>query len=251
MIEQHNWAFAAVTLGSGLLLGELAGRMLRNWMGRPARASSVREMAASAGTFVFWSGAAVGTLVAAGLTSNEALDQISTRASRLIPDALLATLILIIGYAVALGFSTAVGQSVARASGVRQRGLERAIRWTVFGTAMAFALGQLGVDTTMLMIALAALAGAPALAAAALTALGARDVAANIAAGRALRSQLAVGDHLRCCDTEGTIVAIHPVTVEVETLLGETVQIPLRRLMNDVFATTPAPSRQRSTRHSA
>lgn len=243
MIDGNRWIVAVVALAASLLLGEIAGRIIRASMSRSDRSSEIREMARPVSSFLFWASTALGVFVAVASTSRHAFEQIPDRMLARLPDLLLAGLVLIAGYAVSIGLSAAVAQSAIRASGRRHRRLERAVRFTVLGASAALALSQLGVDTTVLSLAMAVVVGAPALAIALLTAFGGRQVASDIAAGKALRSHLKVGFHLATGDIEGVIVAVHPVAVEVESVDGRRVHVPLHCLLEAPYAVSPARSR--------
>jgi len=243
VIEGNRWILAAVALAAGLLLGEIAGRIARGTMSRADRSNEVREMARPVGSFLFWGSTAVGILIAVASASRRSLQELPDRATELLPDLLLAGLILIAGYAVAIGVSAGVAQSALRASGVRHRNLERTLRYSILGTSGVLALSQLGVDTTVLTLALGVVVGAPSLALGLLTAFGGRQVATEIAAGRALRGHLREGYHLRCGDTEGLIVAIHPISVEVESVDGQRIHLPLHCLLDQPYSVSPARSR--------
>ena len=119
---------------------------------------------------------------------------------------------------------------------------ERCLRWSVLGVSVALALGQIGVDTTLLALALAVIVGAPALTVALLTAFGGRSVAQEIAAGRALRSHVRVCYHLECGEISGLVVAVHPVAVEIETAIGEHVHVPYNLLLSNPYSVTPSRS---------
>jgi hypothetical protein len=243
MIDGNRWILAVIALASSLLLGEIAGRLVRGSMSREDRSNEIREMARPVSSFLFWACTALGVFVAVASTSRHAFEEIPDRMLARLPDLLLAGLILIAGYAVAIGVGAAAAQSSIRASGKRHRGLERALRYAVLGTTVALALSQLGVDTTVLSLALAIIVGAPAVAITLLTAFGGRHVAREIAAGRALRSHLKVGFHLACGDVDGTIVAVHQVSVEVETIDGRRIQMPMHCLMDSPYSVSPARSR--------
>jgi len=240
VIDGNRWILAVVALAASLLLGEIAGRLVRGSMSRADRSNEIREMARPVSSFLFWACTALGVFVAVASTSRHAFEQIPDRMLARLPDLLLAGLILIAGYAVAIGVGAATAQSAIRASGKRHRGLERALRYAVLGTTIALALSQLGVDTTVLSLALAIIVGAPALAITLLTALGGRQVATDIAAGRALRSHLKVGFHLSCGENDGVIVAVHPVSVELETIVGGRVHVPMHCLLETPYSVSPA-----------
>lgn len=239
-----HWIFGVVALGSGLLLGELAGRLSRAAMSKEHRSPEVREMARPVGTALFWAGTAAGMLVAVAAATPDTFERLPEASLDVVPRLLAAALFVIAGYALSIGVTALVGQSVLRATGVRHRGLERALRLTVMAAAIVLALGQLGVDTMVLVIVLAALMGAPSLALALLTGFGGREVAANLAAGRALRGQLDVDRYLVVTSPtappiRGVIVAVHAVTVEVLTDDMATVHIPLRELLDRPFEVHP------------
>jgi len=240
----NHWVLGLIALGSGLLLGELAGRIARGTLSRPDRSTEVREMARAVGSVVFWGCTAVGVFVAVASASRDSLEEVPDRVARFVPNLLVAGLIVLAGWAIAVGVSAAVGQSALRASGVRHRGLERVLRVSLLGTAAALALGQLGVDTTILALGLGVVAGGPVLALSLLTAFGGRGVATQLAAGRALRQQLRVDYMLEFVPVggeavSGRIVAMHAVTVEVETVSGDHVHVPLDLLLQSPFRTAP------------
>lgn len=241
----NHWILGLIALGSGLLLGELAGRIARGTLSRPDRSTEVKEMARAVGSVVFWGCTAVGVFVAVASASRDTLAEVPDRVAAFVPNLLVAGLIVLAGWAIAVGVSAAVGQSALRASGVRHRGLERSLRVSLLGTAVALALGQLGVDTTILALGLGVVVGGPVLSLALLTAFGGREVAGQLAAGRALRHQLKVDYRIEYRSpvdgtVAGRIVAVHPVTVEVATDEGSHVHLPLDLLLRSPFVITPS-----------
>ena len=79
------------------------------------------------------------------------------------------------------------------------------------------ALGQLGVNTELLTLAFAAVLLCLASAMALLIGLGGRHVAREVAAGRYLRRIVNEGDHVRSGEVEGTVVALHAATTEMDS----------------------------------
>jgi len=237
-MELAQWIWAAIALGSGLLFGEIAGRIVRASLSRTERRPALRESSGAIGSFVFWASTAVGLVVAIALLDTEVLHDLEDQLVDDLPRFLLAFLIVIAGYAVSVAVAATVGQSARKATGVRQRALERLLQIVIMVAAVAVALGQIGVDPTMLVILLAALLGAPCLAMALLSALGGREVASQLAAGRALRHQLRPGHRLHTCDVDGRIVALHPTSVELEDEGGRRLHVPNRQLLNEPFTTS-------------
>ena len=185
------------------------------------RSPAVRSTARTVGSLVFWTSTAIGMVIAVGILDVSVLEDLGDVLSDELPNILLALVMLIVGYAVAVAVAAAVGQSARRASGVRQKNLERLLRFLIMVAAAVLALTQVGVSDTMLAVLLTVLVAAPAVAMAMLSAFGGRDVASQLAAGRALRHQLREGWTLSCrADDDavvGRIVELHPTSVEVET----------------------------------
>lgn len=229
-----EWIWAAVAFGSGLLFGEIAGRIVRSAMSR--RGDAVRESAAAVGTFVFWASTAVGLVVAIALIDSSVLDDLGDRLGDQLPKFLVAFLLLIGGYAVSVAVAAMIGQSARKATGVRQVGLERMLRASIMAAAVVVALTELGVDSSVLVVLVAVAIGTPALAIALLTAHGGREVAGQIAAGRSLRHQLRPGQHLRTDGVDGVIRVLHPSTVELERSDGTRILVPNRSLLDGPFS---------------
>lgn len=242
-MEHTRWIWATIALAGGLLFGEIAGRIARRGIAGRASASEThlgarREVAGLVGTIVFWSATATGLLLGVGILDSAVLEDLGEELGEVVPSLGIAALVLIVGHAISVLLAAMVGQSARRATGVRQRGLERGLRASVMATAIVVALAELGVNPVLIAVPLAAAIVAPALAFALLSGLGGRDVAGQIAAGRALRHQLREGRTLCCDGVEGRIVALHPTSVEIERGDGVRAHIPNRSVLTSTFSLT-------------
>ncbi len=240
----NNWIWALVAACSGLLIGELGGRLVRAARGGHDRSAAVRASARTVGSVVFWTSTAIGLVIAAGLLDVDAVQELGDTISDSLPDLLLAFVMVILGYAVAIGVSAAVGQSARRASGVRQENLERVLRGVILVAAMLLALHQAGVADAMIAALVVIAVAVPALAMALLTSTGGRDVAAQLAAGRSLRAQMREGWILECTGTDGEllrgrIVEVHPTTVELDGEDGRRCHVPHAHLLGHPFSVRP------------
>ena len=103
-----HWITSIVVLAAGLLLGEIGGRIARSAMSRPDRAPETREMARPVGTFIFWTGTALGIFASVASSSPRTVRQIPDRSLVLLPNLLVAALFLIGGYALSIVVATAV-----------------------------------------------------------------------------------------------------------------------------------------------
>ena len=236
MTLENRWIYVVVLLALSVILGEIASRVIRGLMDREGRQPVTREMASSVAMWVFGCCAALGMVLAAAIASRGSVALVSSSVFGAVPRVLVAVLVLLAGYAASIGIAAAVAQGSVRATGVRHRGIERSCRYAVLSVSVAVALTQLGVDTTLLSVAIAVLVGIPVATLGAITALGARPVASEIAAGRAVRSRLEVGAYLVTHEAEGQILAIHPVSIEVETIGGRSVHIPYRSLVEHPYS---------------
>lgn len=232
-MEQAEWIWAAVAFGSGLLFGEIAGRLVRSAMSH--RGPAAKEASRAVGAFVFWGATTVGLLVATALIESSVLDDLGERLGDNFAHLLVAFLVLIGGYAIAIAVSAMIGQSARKATGVRQNGLERVLRAMIMAFAVVIALTELGVDSGVLVALLVVAVGTPALGLALLTAFGARGVASQIAAGRAIRHRVQPGHSMTCGTESGVVVALHPAMVELERDDGTRVLIPHQMLLDNPF----------------
>jgi hypothetical protein len=240
-MELTTWIWAGIALGSGLLMGELGGRIARRTVqgrtdGPTGRAAVRHEVAGLVGTFVFWLATAIGLLIAIEILDAGALGDLGERLREIVPRLGVAALLLIGGHAVSVALATMVGQSARKATGVRQRGLERSLQVAIMATAVVIALAGLGVQPSLIVVPLTAVIAAPALAFAMLSGLGGREVAGQLAAGRALRHQLREGRRLECGSVVGRIVALHPTSVEIECADGSRTHIPNRCMLSEPFS---------------
>ena len=119
------------------------------------------------------------------------------------------------------------------------------------------AAGQTGIDTVVVNIAVAAMLFGVALSLALLTGLGGRQVAGELAAGRAWRSSLRSGDRIRAvvsgggrndeapAPLVGVVVDVLPTAVELDSG-GTTVFVPNSRLLDSIVERDrPADARRR------
>jgi len=238
-MTDNPWIWALVAVGIGLLVGEIGGSIVRASMGRGERSTLTRERARSAASGVFWGSVAIGLVIAAGILDRKEVQDFAELVGNGVPRILLAVVMVIVGYAVALAVGAAVGQSALKATGVRQVALERVLKVSIVAVSVVVALRVAGVETGLLIVLFAGLIGAPALALALLSAYGGRDVASQVAAGRALRHQLREGWDLEVDGLHGEIVALQTTFVEIDDGTGALHHLPNRWLLERPFTAGP------------
>lgn len=230
----ERWIWAVVAAGAGLLLGVVAGAVIRRVLDRPERRPALRDVAGALSVFTFWMLFATGVVVAVSVSSPERLEDVPTDVLDWLPKLAVAGLLLIGGYALGLTLATAVGRGIERASGRRNRLLERAVRTAVFAAALVLALRQIGVDTTIIDIVIAGLVFAVAAAMAGTAIVGGREVSAHVAAGRTVQRLVTVGTLVEVGDVAGGVVEVEVAHLVVATGRGRMV-VPYGELMKRPF----------------
>jgi hypothetical protein len=224
MIEPWIWAAGAVVVG--LLSGVVGAALVRLAIvkGREGRLEMM-DAARATSIFVFLFFAAIGVVVAVGVTSPDTLRPIPAQLLRYSPHVLAAGLILIAGRAMAFAVAGYVNGALADST-TRMRGkLAESVRVVITLASSVLALRQLGIDTTILNIAIGAMLFGLAAAFALLVGLGGRDLGRELVTGRYLPRVMRVGDEVEVADLQGTVVAMHPASIEVMTEDGACVHV--------------------------
>lgn len=235
VMDEAAWIWAAVAIGSGLLFGEIAGRIVRLALARGDEGRSREHLGAQIGSLVFWVSTSIGLVLAIAIVDTTVLEELWQRLADSLPRLMVGFLLLIAGWVVSLAVAAMVGQSLRKASGFRQVALERLIRAVIMAATIVVALTEVGVDPSVLVVLLAIALGAPALTIGVLTAQGGRSVARQIAAGRAIRTRLHEGQELHVGDEQGTVVGLHPTMVELQRPDGTHVQVPNTTLLESGY----------------
>ena len=240
----NEWISATIAVGAGLVLGSIVSRVVRNQLVK-SKVEALRESAAPLGGLVFSAFIIAGLLVALGFVSPDDLDQLPTDLIDFLPKAISAAIVAIGGNVAGTFAQTAVAKAVA-GSGAAARFAPAVVKTAILAAAMILAAAQLGVDTTVINIAVAALLFGLAASVALLTGLGGRQVAGEVAAGRVWRRSLETGDRIRAhgvagIDIDGIVIDIHPTAVEVEAV-DSTLFVPNTKLMEAVVERTRPPT---------
>jgi hypothetical protein len=244
----NEWISAAIALVAGIVVGTIASRIVLSVLNR-SKVSAVRESASPLAGLALSAGVIAGLLVALGFVSPDQLEQLGDDAIAFLPKAI-AALVIVIGANVASTFAAAAMAKSLAGTGAAARFAPIVTKFAILGGGAIVAAGQAGVDTAVVNIAVAALLFGVAGGLALLTGLGGRQVAGEIAAGRAWRTSLRSGDRIAAVvsgsrrtptDTEaggpttvaGVVVEVHPTAVELDTA-GVTVFVPNSRLLDSV-----------------
>lgn len=236
MTEPVIYAVAAILAGLGL--GVLLGALTRRIVAAQESRRAVQGLARPAAAFVFWVVLAVGIAVAVGILAPNALEPLAAKVLAYLPNVLIAILMIIVGRAAATVAGTLLGAGLARATGRTRREMVLVLRAVIMVIVVLLALGQLGVNTQLLTLTFAAVLLCLASAMAMLIGLGGRSVAREVAAGRYLRRILSEGDHVHAGAVDGTVVALHAATTEMESEASGTTHVPNTLLLQGSITVT-------------
>jgi small-conductance mechanosensitive channel len=236
---------AAVLLGAGWLAGRflrwltvrLVDRLGRIRTGqavdRAVRAAGVERVAKEVGgrvvfwiVFVFFA-AAAGEVLGLSVASSGLGVLV-----RYLPSVLAATLIVMVGLVLGNVTRGAIG-TFSTAAGVDGRVPGQLARYTIVFVAVVVALDQIGIESTLLILAagimLAALAGSAALA----IGLGARTEVGNIIALHYVSRSYSIGQRVRVGDIDGLLAEFRVNGVVLDTAEGR-VLVPAKEFSEQV-----------------
>ena len=234
-----------VAFVAAIMLQRLTARLLEvigldEIAGRTGATDSLRQLGYGGGPsnllglIVFWgvliTGVA-GALSVLGLSSLEqTMDQVVTLAGR----ALVAFVILIAGVTAAGWLADLVARE-AESAGLRGSGIfRRAVFATVVAVAGLLAAGQLGLETSVLILLATVLLATIGLVTALALGQGLVPLSGNIAAGRYVQEDMEVGDEISVNGVEGTIEQLGYSAVTLRSEDGYLYRIPNRTLLEGV-----------------
>jgi small-conductance mechanosensitive channel len=235
------WIYAAGAVIVGLLSGVVGAALVRAIIlrGREDR-PEMHDAARATATFLFLFFAALGVVVAIGFTNPDTLEPLPAELLRTSPRILAAGLILIAGRAIAFALGGMVNSAFAGSTSRVRAQVAAAGRVVVYAVALVLALSQLGVDTTILSIIAGAIGFGLAGAFALLIGFGGKELGGELAAGRYLHRLVAVGDEIEIDGLSGTVVALHPASVELLAPGDRVVHVPNSRLTRGALQIRPA-----------
>lgn len=210
-----DWIWAGVAIVGGFIVGTMASKIVRQTLEK--RKGKVAQFAPAGASLAFSLIFVAGLLVALGFVQPDSLSKLRDDTINYLPRVLSALIVVILGGVVGTIVSTAVGESLGRSMGRMGEKIPGIIKGIVSAFAAILAASQLGIDTTVINIVVAAVVGGLALSFALIVGFGSRPVAGEIANGRALRRVMAPGDAIAADAGTGTIVALHPTAVEITT----------------------------------
>jgi small-conductance mechanosensitive channel len=186
------------------------------------------------GLVLFWAVLLVGlagALSALGLSSlQETMEQIVNLSGRL-----LVALLIVIGGVMAAGWLAELVARESERAGLRgSNAFRRVVFVTVVAVSGLVAAGQLGLETSILVLLAIVVLATVGLVAALVLAQGLAPLSGNIAAGRYVQEGLEVGDEISVDGVEGVVEELGHAAVVVRSQDGYLYRIPNRALLEGV-----------------
>lgn len=230
----NEWIAAAIAVAGGLVIGSLLARIVRGVLTKERRPEALQRSAGAIASLFFSVAVIIGLITALGLVNEEALDQLPEDLVDYVPRALSAAIVVIIANIAATFIVAALERSLGHVSAGIRRRVPPIVRGAILFAGGLIAANQLGIDTTILTLAAAALFFSIALTVALVAYSGSGAVSSEIAASRALRRVLNPGDRIETELATGTIIELHGVKAEIETTDGGRVLVPYSSLLDAV-----------------
>lgn len=231
----NEWVSAAIAVAGGIVVGSILARIVRGVLSRDRQPDAIKRSAGAIASLFFSIAVIIGLITALGFVNDEALDKLPADLVDYVPRALSAAIVLIVANIAATFIVAAVERSLGHVSPAIRRRVPPLLRGAILFAGGLIAANQLGIDTTILTLAAAALFFGTALTAALIAYSGSGAVSSEVAASRALRRVLDVGDRIDTDLATGTIVELHAVKAEIETADGRRVLLPYTELLTHVI----------------
>lgn len=231
----NEWIAAAIAVAGSVVVGSLLARIVRGLLTNGRRPEALQRSAGAIASLFFSVAIIIGLITALGLVNRAALDKLPEDLVDYVPRALSAAIVLIVANIASTFIVAALERSLGHVSSAIRNRVPPIVRGAILFAGALIAANQLGIDTTILTLASAAMFFGTALTIALVAYSGSGGVSSEIAASRALRRVLDVGDRI---DTElatGVVADLHTVHVEIETADGRRVLVPYSTLLDAVI----------------
>ena len=207
---------------------------------RTRAADSLRQLGYSGGPsrllglVLFWAVLLIGVAGALSVLGLSSFEQAMNQVVNLVGRALIALVILIAGVMAASWLAELVAREAENA-GLRGSNVFRRIVFiTVVGVTALVAAGQLGIETSILVLIALVLFATIGLVTAIVLGQGLVPLSGNIAAGRYVQEDIEVGDEISVDGIEGTVEELGRSAIVVRSKDGYLYRIPNRTLLEGI-----------------
>ncbi len=233
-----DWLVVAGALAGGMILGALVSRIVRAALSSEGRPQALRDSAKPLSGLVFWGFAATGLVVALGVIDPNALDQLPKDFIALLPKLMVGAIIVIGANVLSAIVETAIAPTISGLPVQTRLQVNQGVKVVIIAFASLMAVRQIGVDTTVVNMALAALFFTVAGSLTLLIGFGGRSIASEVASTKAIRRLISEGDQVELVGIRGTVVAVHPTAVEIAADDGLIELVPSSKFTGEIVGIT-------------
>ncbi len=231
-----DWIIVAGAISAGFVVGMIVSRLIVVMLGAPTRPEPLQQAAGPLSSLGLWTCVIIGLLVALGIMAPDALSEMPKDLIAFLPKLLSAAIVVIAANVLSAFATAALAKALGRASSTVQRQAVSITRASIMALAVLIAVPQLGIDTTVINLGVAAVFFGLAASFTLLVGLGGRNVASQVASTRAVKRMVQTGDEVALpggdrASVDGTVIALHPTAVEVETSSGRKMLVPSSRFL--------------------
>lgn len=231
-----DWILVLIALAGGLIAGLVASRIVYGFVGSPKRPEPIQQVAKALSSLALSIGIVLGLIIALGIVQPNSLDQLREDAIAFIPKVMTAAIIVIVANVLSSFATTALSRALGRMPIQTQRQANTIVKASIVTLATLLAVSQLGVNTDVVNLGVAAVFFGVAASFTLLVGLGGNGVAREVAASRAVRRLVNQGDTVQVGEDRGVVVAIHPTAVELSSPSGESMLIPSSQLIRNAIS---------------
>ena len=228
-----DWVLVGSFIVAGIIVGNIAGRVTRRILSNPARPEPINDAAKPLASLITYAFIIAGLMAALGILQPDALREIPRDLVAFLPRVLSAAIIVIGANVVTSFVQAALRPMMGRSSAAVQRQVNLGVKALIVGLAAVLAVTQLGIDTTIINIALGAVFFGLAASLTLLVGLGGQSVAREVAASRAVRRLVSTGDEVSVGAVTGSVVAVRPTAVELRDAAGAHILVPTSHFVGE------------------
>ncbi|MEM7273763.1 MAG: mechanosensitive ion channel domain-containing protein [Actinomycetota bacterium] len=232
----NEWIAVALAIAGGLVVGLIASRIVHGVIGSPKRPEPIQRAAKPLASLALAVGIVAGLIVALGIVQPDSLDQLTDDAIAFVPKLMTAAIIIIVANVLSAFATAALQRTLGRLPIQTQQLANTTVKAAIVTLAALLAVSQLGINTDVVNLGVAAVFFGIAASLTLLVGLGGNGVAREVAAGRAVRRLVAEGDTVAVGEARGVVVAVHPTAVELSQDDGQTLLIPSSRFVQHPIA---------------
>lgn len=221
-----KWITVAVAAIASPIIGIVISNIVKKIVGRESNPEALRLSAKPIASLFFSLCVVVGLIIILGVIKPAVVDNLVEDFVDFIPKILVALIILIGANVMSTFAVTALGTAMARMPFELQQKVNLIVKATIITMASLLAVGQIGVDTEVVNMAVGAILMTLAASVSLLIGLGGYGVARQVASTRAIKKVVRVADKIVIGDISGVVKAIQPTHVELETEGNNAIFVP-------------------------